>query len=187
MLFSTVSITLGECSCNPWPRLQSHCFKIHMTLVKTLDWVLTACRDVRSSGKSAPKWCSHLLMLLYLYHVDQGRGCPWNFAEATDPGLSPQVWRCPWQCCARTPLETDDWKMCSIVPEHSGLTSLDLYSSIVNGAAGKAKNVFCRLPGKDSFSGKSIPESLSRCPSLYHTNFFSLYSQIHILRCKSSH
>lgn len=63
--------------------------------------------------------------------------------------------------------------MCSIVPEHSELTSLDLYSSIVNGAAGKAKNGFYRLPGKDSFLGKNIPEALSVCPSLYH-NIFSL-------------
>lgn len=49
-------------------------FKIRMTLVKTLDQVLATCRDVHSSGKSAPKWFGQLLRQPSSHHAQRERG-----------------------------------------------------------------------------------------------------------------
>lgn len=164
VLFSTVSIMLGECSWNPRPRLQSHCVWKFIWLWWKLWTKYSQPAEVPAAVEEVSKMVQSSAQATWFVLCRTGRECPWNFAEETDPGLSTWVW---------TPLETGDWKMCSIVPEHSELASLDLYSSLVNRAAGKAKMLFV-----DS-SGRNIPKILSVYPSLCYTIFFSVQPDAH--------
>lgn len=50
----------------------------------------------------------------------------------------------------------------------------------------EAKTCFCGLPGKDSFLGKNIPDSLSVCLSLYRMFFLPVQPDEHFQRADPS-
>lgn len=182
--FSTVSIMLGECSWNPWPRLQrvtvfqnaydfggSSGLSAHSLQRCLQQW--GKCSKMVKSSSTQATFFGRKGMPLKLYRSDR------SWSESSALKVSMAVWCLPcfggWGLkvvfhCAWT-FWADFWPV----------------QSSVNGAAGETKNGFCRLPGKDSFLGRSIPGSLAVCPFLYCAIFCSPCSQIYIVRYWSPH
>lgn len=67
---------------------ESLCFKIPVTLVKTLARALAGCRDALSSGRSAPAWCSHLLSSL-LRTTQREEGMPLKLRRSDSSRAEP--------------------------------------------------------------------------------------------------
>lgn len=178
-----MSITLGECSWNPWPRLQSRCFKIPVTLVKTLARALAACRDALSSSRRLQPGAVTCSAASFV--PPRGRkGRPWNFAEATAPGPSPRRRRCPGQHGACTPVEVAIEKSVQLYLNTRSWLLLTCAAAQQMGQQAR-QDVLCRLPGKDSSSN---PRAFL-CVLLYTVRVFSLlqphtHSQMQIPRSR---
>lgn len=165
---------------------ESLCFKIHMT-VENSGPSIHSLQRCPQQWKKCSKMVQSSAQATLFVPCRERKGTPLKLCRSDrswsePPGLkvSMAAW-CQWSF--------EDWWLTNVfnctwtlwadfswpVQQHS------------EWGRGQGKNVFCRIPGNDSFSGKNIPESLSVCPSLYHTIFFFPYSQIHILRYRSSH